>query len=113
MTPAFEPGDRLWVDRRAYSVDVPRVGETVVLEDPESPGRWLVKRVAAAPGEPVPGRATPGDPTVVPPGHVFVLSDNPALGRDSRRFGPVPLSRLLGRVWYRYAPPPRRGPVTP
>jgi signal peptidase I len=37
-------------------------------------------------------------PITVPPNMVFVLNDNRGDSRDSRLFGPVPLSDLLGRV---------------
>ena len=37
---------------------------------------------------------------------------------DSNRFGPVPVALLVGRVWFRYGPlrrvgPIRRGPARP
>ena len=53
-------------------------------------GRWWVKRVAAGPGDPMPGS---GDP--VPAGHYFLLSDNP-IGEDSRRHGPCPAGAIAG-----------------
>jgi len=113
MVPALEPGDRLWVDRRAYDRALPRLGDIVVLTDPEDRDRWLVKRVAALPGMPTPGMVTPGDPALVPAEHVFVLSDAPEGSRDSRRFGPVPARSVLGEAWFRYAPPGRVGPLGP
>lgn len=116
MLPTLRPGDRLLVDRAAYRARRPRAGEIVVLVDPEEPARWLVKRVGAVgpePAPPPPGRAigpaptSPDDP--LPPGTVYVVSDAPGPTRDSRRFGPVPLDRLVGRVYRRLFPPDRRG----
>jgi nickel-type superoxide dismutase maturation protease len=89
MQPALEPGDRLLV-----SGWLPvRSGDMVVFRDPEAPSTWLVKRVAG----------------LGPGGDVLVRGDNPNVSRDSRHFGPVPRSLVLGRAFYRYLPPARRG----
>ncbi|MEJ2038459.1 MAG: signal peptidase I [Desulfosarcinaceae bacterium] len=42
--------------------------------------------------------------TTVPNGHCFVLGDNRGHSRDSRHFGPVPLSDIRGRLEYIYWP---------
>lgn len=48
MAPALQPGDRLL----AYRLDVtPGRGELVLLEHPREPGRLLIRRVVALPGE--------------------------------------------------------------
>ncbi len=108
MLPALRPGDRLLVALRAYRERAPGVGEIVVLVDPEAPGRWLVKRVAAV--GPGPGPVDEqGRTPELPPGTVYVTGDNPARARDSRRFGPVALSALVGRAVRRYAPADRIG----
>lgn len=103
MSPAFTAGDRLLVDPRP---DRPlRVGDVVALRDPEEAGHLLLKRVARL-GRDVPG----GDPSLAA-GRIFVVGDNARQSRDSHQFGPVSQDRILGVVWYRYAPPERRGPV--
>jgi signal peptidase I len=81
-----------------------RPGQIVVVERPEPDGtwsagppdwpglgrEWLIKRLAAVPGDPGAG----GD--LVPAGQFAVLGDNAALSLDSRSFGYVPAERLLG-----------------
>jgi len=83
MSPALEPGDYVLVNRWAYRRREPAVGDLVVLRDPEREGRFLVKRIAR----------------VGPPGSYVVAGENPADSRDSRAFGPVPRSAIVGRVW--------------
>jgi signal peptidase I len=41
---------------------------------------------------------------IVPPGDVFVLGDHRAVSEDSRAFGPIPVSSVLGRAFLRYWP---------
>ena len=43
-------------------------------------------------------------PVTVPKQHCFVLGDNRHNSRDSRHFGPIPLSTVKGRVDYLYWP---------
>jgi len=39
-------------------------------------------------------------PLIIPVGSVFVLGDNSANSEDSRDYGPVPVSEILGKVVY-------------
>ena len=94
MLPTLRPGDRLLVDPTAYRRRLPEVGDIVVLSDPEGKVRWLVKRVNRV------------DSVV---GTVEVLGDAGAPARDSRGFGPVPIRSVVGRAYWRYFPPERRG----
>lgn len=89
MMPGLRPGDRLLVraTRRVAA------GDVVVVSDPEQPCRLVVKRVSAVDGD-----------------LVTVLGDNAAASRDSRHFGPLPRSAVVGKVWWRYYPPGRAGP---
>ncbi len=93
MRPTLEPGDRLMVDTGAYHDRAPRVGEIVVVVDPDATARWLVKRVHAV------------DPES---GSVDVRGDATEVARDSRRFGPVAPLAIVGRVYRLYFPPARR-----
>jgi signal peptidase I len=96
-------------------------------------GEWLVKRVVGLPGEELvvfrghvmtprgwltepyaQGGQVLERPLSVKLGadEVFVLGDNRDHANDSRDFGPVKLSQIVGRVAALLWPLPRRGPVT-
>jgi signal peptidase I len=51
------------------------------------------------------------DTVTVPTNSFFVLGDNSKASSDSRVWGFVPGSNVLGRVWFRYAPAERVGVV--
>jgi signal peptidase I len=93
MAPGLRSGQVLLV-RRASLADV-RPGQVVVFAPPpdlpafEGDPPWLVKRVAALPGE-VFGSA------VVPAGRFAVLGDNASRSYDSRRAGLFTADALLG-----------------
>ncbi|HET7182046.1 MAG TPA: S26 family signal peptidase [Candidatus Limnocylindrales bacterium] len=116
MLPAIEPGDWLFVNPRVHAW--PRPGAVVVFREPMTDALAL-KRVAAGPGERV--RFAEGFLTLADD-EAWVLGDAPegltmAAGFgppiDSRRFGPVSLDRLMGRVLFRYAPLRRFGRIGP
>jgi signal peptidase I len=93
-----------------------------------APSSELIKRVIALPGETVEvrngrvfiddreidepyvaasagGRTRPYGPEEVPEGHVFVMGDNRGISLDSRRFGPVPEDKIVGRAFVIIWPP--------
>lgn len=119
MLPTFSPHDRVLVRRGPGGM--PSVGTVAVLAEPLDvlswrltpsgpPGlreaTWVIKRVAAVPGDSVPEsvREAASQAAVVPDGMLVVLSDNPA-GNDSRRWGFIPVSRVLGPVVLRIPAP--------
>ena len=53
MEPTLHDQDRLVVNKLAYQVHDPEVGDVVMLLHPNNPGQSLVKRVVAAPGDTV------------------------------------------------------------
>jgi hypothetical protein len=114
MKPAIQPGDWLLVDPTASGW--PRRGSVVVFREPMT-GELAIKRVAGRPGDEVPFA---GGRLRLRADEAWLLgdaSDEAAQaagdGRpvDSRRFGPVGVDRLVGRVWLRYAPWRRAGRV--
>ena len=52
MSPNYRPGDRVY----ALKIGAPRVGDVVLVDSPVEPGKYLLKRVAAAEGDVVEGR---------------------------------------------------------
>ncbi|WP_433087842.1 S26 family signal peptidase [Dactylosporangium sp. CA-052675] len=117
MEPTLAHGDRLLVRRRPARP--PRLGDIVVLQPPPDDldwdalprrtgtrGPWNIKRVAAGPGDPVPGSAAKacgldaGAP--VPAGRYVVIGDG-AVSYDSREWGLLPADRILGVLRRRLA----------
>jgi nickel-type superoxide dismutase maturation protease len=96
MEPCLRDGDRVLVSRLAYLRRRPRPGDVVLARVSAVPGGLTVKRVAAVDGN----------------GDLVLLGDNRTRSTDSRHLGPVPRRAVLGRVWYRYWPPERRGRLT-
>jgi nickel-type superoxide dismutase maturation protease len=97
MAPTLLPGDRLLVVSPPWSPPPwPRPGAVVAVTDPRLPERTLIKRVVRI------DRRT---------GTVEVEGDAADASTDSRTFGPVPRSSVLGWAVYRYAPAARSGPA--
>jgi signal peptidase I len=112
MQPTLAAGDRVLV-RRA-SIGEVRPGQIVVFERPGPGGNWvtdpprgatgarawMIKRVAATPGDRIPDDILPAlhgpGGSLVPPGRLVVLGDNTANSHDSRLIGYIPAERLLG-----------------
>ncbi len=113
MEPSLAPGQVRWV-LRAWVAASPRRGEVWLVETPEGPalkrvvglpgdrleerldGLWLNGRFYDEPWVSQPER-TPRGPWAAEDGFL-VLGDNRPQSRDSRTFGPLPTSALLGRV---------------
>ena len=86
MRPTLEPGALVWVSRRAQ----PKPGDVVATRPSACGGRAVIKRVAQ----------------VSPDGAYLLLGDNADQSTDSRSFGPVAPSELLGVVTRRFFRPP-------
>ncbi len=106
MEPSFRSGDRVLV-RRTRAGRLHR-GDVVVCSASASQSapfravdrtRWVLKRVAALPGNTVPPVVVPTvSAGTVPPGQLVLLGDHAAVSVDSRTAGFYSLDRVLGRV---------------
>jgi signal peptidase I len=125
MMPTLADGDRVLV--RRTRPDRIGVGRLVVTEPPTG-GRWdamrlpewLIKRVAAVPGDLLPRETVPALRDLleerVPDGQVVLLGDNPAESLDSRFCGYFRYEGIAGvvvRPLPRATPPSRPAPGAP
>jgi signal peptidase I len=84
MVPVLAPGDRILVLR----TDQIAVGDIIAFADPDGSDGALVKRASG-----------------IDRNSVRVEGDNFDASRDSRHFGPVPRSAIIGRVLWCYWSP--------
>jgi signal peptidase I len=126
MVPTLEDQDRLIVNKLAYRLGSPQVGDIVMLYYPEDPEKSFVKRVVAEEGDTirsVNGRVFRNDvqlddtfipeeyrsydtwgPIVVRRGYYFVMGDHRNNSSDSRTWGEVPKKYIIGKVQVRWWP---------
>jgi signal peptidase I len=128
MAPTLADQDRLIVNKLAYRLGPPQVGDIVMLYYPLNPEKSFVKRVIAEEGDQiriVDGRVYRNDvpinddyvppefrshddygPEVVPQGYYFVMGDNRSNSSDSRHWKFVPKKYIIGKVQLRWWPLP-------
>jgi signal peptidase I len=101
MEPTFHDGDRVAVRRRRLAVSS---GDVVVIGPLQADrdrmldgGQFVIKRVAAVAGEPVP-HGIPVPDAVVPESKLVLLGDNAAASFDSRAAGYFSADLLYGGV---------------
>lgn len=119
MSPTLGVEQRVLIDKATYRFRSPHVGEIVAFNAPDS-GILTVKRVVGVGGDKVAIRdgvlyvdgaavhesyvdhsrvdSVYFGPVFVPQGTVFLMGDNRGESIDSRSFGPVSLSDVVGRV---------------
>jgi len=128
MAPTLSDQDRLIVNKLAFRLGEPRVGDIVMLYYPLRPEKSFVKRVIGAEGDQVrvvDGKVYRNDvlmddsfvkpdyrshddwgPQVIPEGYYFVMGDHRNNSSDSRHWGFVPKKYIIGRVQLRWWPLP-------
>ncbi len=131
MDPTLENDQYLMVNKLDYRLHAPQRGDIVVFRDPHDRGRKLIKRIVGLPGEILeirsgqvfvngrrleePYLADPGlssqPPIPIPDDSYYVLGDNRSNSSDSRNWGVLPESEIVGKAWLSYWPPRRWGVI--
>jgi signal peptidase I len=128
MAPTLADQDRLIVNKLAYRIGEPHIGDIVMLYYPLVPEKSFVKRVIASEGDQVRivgGKVYRNDalmddsfvppeyrshddwgPQVIPEGYYFVMGDHRNNSSDSRHWGFVPKKYIIGKVQLRWWPLP-------
>lgn len=131
MEPNFYDHEYLFVDKLTYRRQAPARGDVVVIRYPLDPSEFFIKRVIGLPGETIEvsnGKVriynkehengflldehtyldqdyTPlTDTKTLKDDEYYLMGDNRAASLDSRSFGPVKRSFIVGRVWVRAYP---------
>lgn len=136
MQPTFVSGSSWYdsefvlVDEVSYHFESPQRGQIIVFHDPLDPSQFFIKRIIGLPGDVVslsggnvyingvllkepylaPGTMTTGPQAVYPklgPDQYFVMGDNRVESFDSRSWGPVDSSAIVGvvRIGLKFWPP--------
>ena len=106
MLPTFKSGRKLLASKAYWLVGGLRHDDIVVVRemDPGKGSGYFIKRVYRLAGEEVDMVNVPRSwklrqgKYTVPAGTVYVLGDNREVSSDSREFGAVDLSRVIGKV---------------
>jgi signal peptidase I len=129
MEPNFFDNEYLIIDEITYRFSEPQRGDIVVFRYPRDPSQFFIKRIIGLPGEKVfikdgqvkvaarddepqqlldevgylaADMRTPGNIQVLlGMDEYYLLGDNRAASLDSRSFGPVSRSAIVGRTWLR------------
>lgn len=131
MEPNFHNAEYILTDKISYRISSPKRGDVVVFHSPQDAGTDFIKRIVGVPGDLVmvkdgyfylngtrldeeyindPGKVAPGRfmregaTAEVPNGQYLVMGDNRLHSSDSREWGFVPRTNIVGRAFFRYWP---------
>lgn len=130
MEKTINTGDMVFAEKVSIKFNTPKAGDIVTFDDPQNDGRILIKRVVATGGQTVDirdnklyidnveqhedyvnglsttklSRSSISYPYKVPDDCVWVMGDNRTNSQDSRYFGAIPTSSIIGRALFVYWP---------
>ncbi|MGB9883095.1 MAG: signal peptidase I [Microgenomates group bacterium] len=135
MEPNFHTGDYILTSRITYKFRRIERGDVIVLKSPKNPDIEYIKRVIGLPGETLMikdgevyingnliqenyiadktnlwegGCVKNGEPYKIKDDEVFVMGDNRPRSSDSREFCAIPISSIVGQVFFQYFPKVRQ-----
>ena len=123
MEPNFYDNEYLVIDEISYRFKEPTRGEAVVFKYPKDPKQYFIKRIVGLPGEKVEikngavyidgikldeseyldltVKTTKSGIWLLRSDEYLVLGDNRYYSLDSRDFGPIDATLIVGRAWVR------------
>lgn len=130
MEPTLKSGEFVIVNKLAYKLGNPTLGDVIVFHYPRDPDQEYIKRVIGVPGDRIQisnGQVTINDVPIeepyiaaapnyqsewtVPEESLFVLGDNRNNSSDSHNWGPVPMENVIGKAFFVYWPPEKWGSI--
>ena len=131
MEPTLQNGEFVIVNKLAYKLGSPSIGDVIVFHYPKDPTQEYIKRVIGLQGDQI--KVTSGQVYVngksldepyiasppryngeweVPASGLFVLGDNRNNSSDSHNWGVVPMENIIGKALFVYWPPDQWGFVS-
>ena len=138
MYPNFHDQEFILTDKVTYRRTLPQRGDVIIFHAPPPFDSDFIKRVIGLPNETVMvkdnsvfinGQKLPepylpssyvtteksflreGVPYTIPTGYYMVMGDNREYSSDSREWGPISRSAIVGKAWVRYWPLDRIGVI--
>jgi signal peptidase I len=130
MEPTLETGEFVIINKLAYRLGTPEIGDVIVFHFPRNPEQEYIKRVIGLAGDQVvisnrqvevngrvlnePYIAAPPRyelSEVVPEDSLFVLGDNRNNSSDSHDWGAVPMANVVGKAVFIYWPVDQWGAI--
>lgn len=139
MVPTFHDGEYIFTSKVTYKFRGIERGDVIVFRSPRNPDIEYIKRVIGVSGDTIRvsdgvvyvndrkleepyisdktnlwegGFISENETITVPTNKLWVMGDNRPRSSDSRDFGPIETSSLIGQVFYRYFPPDRMGIIS-
>ena len=136
MEPSYYSSDYIFTSKITYKLWPPKRCDVIVFISPKNDDQEYIKRIIGLPGDQILiqnsqvfvndklleetyisaatetfdyGFAHEGQIITVPQDNFFVMGDNRPRSSDSREFGPIPISSVIGMVFYRYLPANKMG----